>query len=322
MGKESVRNMNMTGWAGMIAILIVVLGSILVSASTGPYWTKSYPLSSGLAAMHEIQVDGRAELVLHSPPGGNFDLYAMRSDGPSGSCPSDDEIMSRAEFSTEGMDSDLLVLDQGLWCLLVYARSGSGTCLLEASAVETGTDDSSDSADELLFEGSDWIPEEEPGDGDGPFLGEICQPVRTIEHSGVLEGRSPSDEPGYVDGVPFAQAYDLYSFLVGGDRSDVELIVLGPCGDEVADHLLTDGEVSSLLSHTCGFGIYMMIYQDCDPQAEDCRPIQYVNWSHSNGYFRIEDPVPGSTYYVLINEYFRDAHAYAYDLLIRSYQCW
>ncbi len=313
--------MKTTGWTGTIATLVVILAFILVSAETGPYWTKSDPLSAGLAAMHEIQVDGRAELVLHSPPGADFDLYAMRSDGPSGSCPSEDEIMSRAEYSTEGMDSDLLVLDQGLWCLVVYARTGSGTCLLEASAVANGDEGSTHFMNASDFEGSEGIPEAPAEEGGGPFLGEICQPFRTIEDSGVLEGISASDEPGYVNGVPFAAAYDLYSFLVGGDRSDVELIVLGPCGDEVADHLLTDGEVRSLLSHTCGFGIYMIVYQDCDPQAEDCLPIQYVNWSHSNGYYRIEDPVPGSTYYVLINEYSRDEHAYAYDLLIRSFQC-
>jgi len=206
---------------------------MVISASSGFYWSKSYPLSAGLAAMHEVQVDGNAQLVLHSPPGANFDLYAMHSPGGSGSCPLETEIIMSADETTAGMESDILNLESGLWCIVVYAQSGGGTCKLEASGGDTsydGTEWGEDipdsgifySEDETGFDGPfyDEIPDEGIWDAGESGLGDeyadtsdehkydgesSCVPFKSLQYEGVFQ---PSERSGGVVGLGHVEWLD------------------------------------------------------------------------------------------------------------------
>lgn len=327
-------------------MLIISIGFIpLALATSGVYWTKSYPLSAGLGAMHEIQVENGAELVLHSPPGSNYDLYAVKNSGPFGSCPSNNYIMSHADKSTAGMPDDVLLLESGLWCLIVYAQSGSGTYLLEASSA--GTD-----------EGMFLIPT--PGGDDGPAYELTCIPYRTSQFNGVIEAGTGSDVMGVehmgwlspegtddLTGVfslntslPFISdntddltgvfslntslsfTPDNYHFQVGGERSHVEIILLGPCVGTVPDQMLTDSEVQSLRMHDCGMRMNMEVFENCDPINHHCSPLYSSESLHSNEYVKITDPGPGNNYYVTVRGLDYLPEDYRYRILVRSYQCW
>ena len=209
-----------------LSALLICIGAVMViSAASGPYWTKTYPLSAGLGAMHEIQVENGAELVLHSPPGSNYDLYALYNPRPFGSCPSNSYIMSRATKSTAGMGTDVLILEPGLWCLVVYAQSGSGTYLLEASTLETGYMDP--------FGGSDDSEEHYgnysmPSDSDdGLSLGTICAPYRSVVNNGVVEAWDESFEDNLLDYPEYTKpqnfrGMEVPEVLLSGHHKNIE----------------------------------------------------------------------------------------------------
>ena len=376
-------------------MLIVSAGIILaVSGASGPYWTKSYPLSAGLGAMHEIQVVNGAELVLHSPPGSNFDLYAMNNPGSFGTCPSNTYIMSHAGKTTTGMIFDSLILEPGLWCLVVYAEAGSGTYLLEASTLEAGSaggwpgdsggvegvpgsgwwgpsgpgsdggtlngtwgtdhtgsgwvDPSGPGSDWGAFNGtwgtdhtgSGWVDPSGPGSDWGafngtwgtdsdPFHAAICVPYRSVTNNGVIDTWSDGflfdREGAYARDGTFFPNTDTYSFQVQGYRSDIELIVIGPCGADIPNRMLSDSKITDLtrtptFNSTCRASYVLLVSQDCNPNDPDCPVTAQVN-SSANAYYRIENPSSGSTYFVSIagiGHYTEDIN---YQLLVRSYQC-
>ena len=350
MKKQNIRRIAYP--ALLISCLIIIF---VVSGASGPYWTKSYHLSAGLGVMHEIQVVNGAELILHSPPGSNFDLYAMNNPGPFGSCPSNTYIMSHAERSTAGMGSDTMILEPGLWCLVVYAQSGGGTYLLEASTLEMGSSGGwpADPGGALDDPWSDWWEPSDSGsesdwrgfngtwgfDGPGfdegmynPFAsgseggpGPVCIPYRSVRNPGVIDaGVSDGDGVYARDGTYFPNA-DTFAFNVEGYRSDIELITIGPCGRDVPDRMLTGSEITELrriptFNGTCRASYVLLVSQDCNPNDPHC-PVQAQVNSSGHAYYRIENPTPGSTYYVsiaTIGIYLRDI---PYELLVRSYQC-
>lgn len=336
-------NKHHIGYSACLAMLIVCSGIIFaVSGTSGPYWTKSYHLSAGLGAMHEIQVVNGAELVLHSPPGSNFDLYAMNNPGPFGTCPSNSYIMSNAGKTTAGMGFDNIILEPGLWCLVVYAESGSGTYLLEASTLEAGTSGGwpGDPGGVEEVPGSGWWGPSGPGtDGGwlngtsgtegGPFHGSICVPYRSVTNPGIIDAWSDEflyDREGvYGSGGTFFPNADTYSFQVQGYRSDIELIVIGSCGADIPNRILTEAEVTDFrrtptFNGSCRASYGLLVSKDCDPNYPDCPAIAHVN-STGNAYYRIENPSSGSTYFVSIAGYGSSLEDFDYQLLVRSYQC-
>lgn len=362
-------NKHHIGYSACLAMLIVCSGIIFaVSGTSGPYWTKSYHLSAGLGAMHEIQVVNGAELVLHSPPGSNFDLYAMNNPGPFGTCPSNSYIMSNAGKTTAGMGFDSMILEPGLWCLVVYAESGSGTYLLEASTLEAGTSGGwpgdPGGVEEVPgsgwwgpsglgtdgggmngtmgaeYAGSGWWGPSGPGtDGGwlngtsgtegGPFHGSICVPYRSVTNPGIIDAWSDEflyDREGvYGSGGTFFPNADTYSFQVQGYRSDIELIVIGSCGADIPNRILTEAEVTDFrrtptFNGSCRASYGLLVSKDCDPNYPDCPAIAHVN-STGNAYYRIENPSSGSTYFVSIAGYGSSLEDFDYQLLVRSYQC-
>lgn len=326
-----------------LSLIIICIGVVMViSATSGFYWSKSYPLSAGLAAFHEVQVDGTAQLVLYSPPGSNFDLYAMHSPGGPGSCPSESTIMMQAEQSTAGMEADSLILGPGLWCIVVYAESGSGTCKLEASGGDTGyygTEGGTEVPDSGTWYSEDIPGFEEPGPGDGESG---CAPFKTLQYEGFFQSpestggvvgvehigwiREGNHSPGTegrtpVESIQYSKG-DTYSFEVGGPRSDIEIILLGMCHMTIPNHILTVSETQALIHQDCGINSYLSVFKDCNPQSGTCDSIvRSGNYSPKNSYVRITEPAIGSTYYVT-PEGLITGDEQGYQLIIRSFQCY
>jgi hypothetical protein len=132
----------MKKWCYTGLALLVLIVSVLVVSSASAYTTdfpKSYRLWQGSAAMHEIGVYGSCgtQITVQSPYGAAFDLYAMKNYGSPGTCPSNEYIMSHYDkyaFSSGSGGSATLYLEEGLWCVVVYARSGSGTAYVTADS--------------------------------------------------------------------------------------------------------------------------------------------------------------------------------------------
>ncbi|PWR69881.1 hypothetical protein ACKUB1_02855 [Methanospirillum stamsii] len=207
-----------------LSLIVICIGVVMIiSATSGFYWSKSYPLSAGLAAFHEVKVDGNAQLVLHSPSGANFDLYAMHNPGGSGSCPLETEIMMNADKTTAGMESDILNLESGLWCIVVYAQSGGGTCKLEASGGDTGYDGTEwgdDVPDSGIFYSEDGTGFDEPYSGESPDEG-----MWDTDESGLADEYAEIDEEhGFDDGTcaPFKTLQYEGSFQLPESSEEIE----------------------------------------------------------------------------------------------------
>jgi len=124
-------------WYIKITCVVLLLYALTISSVTG-YNTEfptHYNLWEGSAALHEVRVSESCEtqISIVSPYEASFDLYAVRNNGTSGTCPSNLDIISyydRAAISERGRAS--LILQEGLWCVVVYARLGAGSVYVTA----------------------------------------------------------------------------------------------------------------------------------------------------------------------------------------------
>jgi len=128
-------------WYTGITVLLLVICALVVSSASAytDDFPKSYTLWQGSAAMHEIGVYGYCgtQITVQSPYGAEFDLYAMKNYGSPGTCPSNNYIMAHYDqyaYSSGPGGSATLYLDEGLWCVVVYARSGSGMAYVTADS--------------------------------------------------------------------------------------------------------------------------------------------------------------------------------------------
>lgn len=277
------------GIAGLILLVAVALGASPAAATSGVYWTKSYNLYPGQAVMHEIKVDCGAQLVLTSPYSGNFDLYAMRNYGSAGSCPSNEYIMTH--YDKVAMNSGrnaYLTLESGLWCVLVYARSGSGTYLLEASSTCSGP-----------------YPTYSPYPTYNPYPtysppSPTMTPYKTDVKSGYLS-QGQTKTTGYY---------------IAGGRTYIEWILTGPCGEQIPVVMMSANQVSSMRTSYCGTEFDLYIYKDCNPGYRGCYAPYADTSTSSNAYVGISYPTTGSTYYAQV--YAKQGSGY-YTLTCRSY---
>ncbi|PKL59539.1 MAG: hypothetical protein CVV33_07310 [Methanomicrobiales archaeon HGW-Methanomicrobiales-4] len=271
-------------------ILFICLVSALVASSASAYTTdfpKSYSLWEGTAAMHEIGVYGSCgtQVTVKSPDGAAFDIYAMKNHGSPGTCPSNAYIMTHNDlfaYSDGGMAS--LYLSEGLWCVVVNARSGSGAAYV--------------TADSNCFHPGP-IPPVVP-----PYP---CSPYKTVDRSGYLyQGQAA-----------------VYGYYIPADgRSQIEWMVTGTgyCGDtpiimsSVSDQMFSTS--SPFTGSNCGKFFDMYVFKDCNPQYSYCSTNYYVNGPSS--YASVANPPSGSTYYVMV---YARTDGGTYNLRMNSYTC-
>lgn len=276
---------------GSLCLLFVTFSLIISSVSgyTNDF-PKSYYLWEGSAAMHEIGVYGScgSQVTVVSPYEAAFDLYAIKNDISLGSCPSNEDIMmnyDRVAYSRRG--SATMYLDEGLWCVVVSARSGSGTAYVTAD--------------------SNCIPPVPTPTPIVPYPA-LCSPYKTVDRSGYLyQGQAA-----------------VYAYYIPDDgRSLIDWTVTGSgfCEDPpIIMGISTDHSIRPDLPVTrsdCGDIFDVYVFRDCDPQSSYCS----TNY-HARGpdaFVSIASPQRGSTYYVMVYAH-RDSGIY--NLRMNSYTCY
>lgn len=273
-----------------LALLACILVVLPASAFTTDF-PKSYRLWQGSAAMHEIGVYGYCgtDVEVDSPYGAAFDLYAMKNSGSPGSCPSNEYIMSHYDqYANSNGGIATLHLDEGLWCVVVYARYGSGTAYVTA-------------------ESNCFPPGPGPGPSPQPPYPAPCSPYKTVDRSGYLY-------PGQAA---------VYGYYIPTDgRSQIEWTVTGSgtCGDTPIIVSSVNGQVfrgSSTAYPGCGSNFDVYVFKDCNPQRYRCNTNYYANGP--NAYVSVSNPSRDSTYYVMV--YARSGSG-TYNLRMNSYKCY
>lgn len=273
-----------------LAVIALLAGNTAAAVSGGS-WTHSEYLSEGQGSGLSIQVSCGSELILNSPYGAAFDLYAMRSYDQHGSCPGPAYIRTHYDkVSVSNGASSSLYLQPGTWCISVYARYGSGQYLLKSTS-------------SCLVPPS---PLSDPCYGE-PCCGGNCQPVcgpyKTDVKNGYLN-QGQSATTGYY---------------IPGDRSYIEWILTGPCGEEIIPMaMMSGGDISYLRTRYCGTDFDLYIYQNHNPRPYGGYADYADTDSGSNAYVGVSYPRPGTTYYAQVYAKSGSGH---YTLTCRSYTC-
>jgi hypothetical protein len=242
-------------------------------------------MQQGQAAIHQVQVDSFASFVLTSPPGAQFELYAVQvATAGAQSCPSEAAIRRQASYSSKNS----FVLPKGQWCIAVYAFRGSGTYLLEASSV--------------------------PSPGPMP---PVMKPVP------IPTAPSPYPESPYKVNVLNARISpshpNVHPYLVSGKRTFLEWIVEpSDCTTpiDIPVVMMSTAAVNKMQSAVCSLNLDLYVYKDCDPQAGRCTPIALDSSSSPYAYVGIPYPQDKSRYYVLVQSVQGSG---SYTLTSRSY---
>jgi len=277
------------------ALIFIIIAACIIPGMAGAesFWSQSGYLNTGKAVTYEIQVDCGAQLVLISPNGAGFNLYAMRSSDV-GSL-SESEIRSRSDMSElSSSQYKYLNLDKGNWYVVVYAHSGYGQFQLSASnTCYTPAPTATPTA----------VPTVDPCNGNSNCDATSCAPSATDIKTGSLT-------TGEVK---------TYSYQISADRNYIEWILTGPCGTDVIPmSLMSADAVSTMRSNSCGSDFSLYIYKDCDPRSQNCKAIKADTSSGSNKYVGITSPVTGSKYYALV---YAKSGSGAFTLNARSYKC-
>ncbi|WP_319578302.1 hypothetical protein [uncultured Methanospirillum sp.] len=240
--------------------------------------------------MHEIGVYGScgSQVTVVSPNEAAFDLYAIKNDRSLGSCPSDEDIMThydRVAYNSQGTVT--MYLDEGLWCVVVSARSGSGTAYVTAD--------------------SNCVP---PGPTPTPIVPypALCSPYKSVDRSGYLyQGQAA-----------------VYAYYIPDDgRSLIDWTVTGSGFCEESPIIMSrsvDQNIRQDIFETrsdCGDIFDVYAFKECNPQDSYCS----TNY-HARGpdvFVSIASPQRGSTYYVMVYAH-RDSGAY--NLRMNSYTCY
>ncbi len=119
----------------MLVLLVYALTISSVGATAE--FPNHYNLWEGSAALHEITVEKSCGTLISivSPYEASFDLYAVKNSGNPGNCPSNLDVMThydKVSFSERGRAA--LDLEEGSWCVVVYAQKGTGSVYIDANS--------------------------------------------------------------------------------------------------------------------------------------------------------------------------------------------
>lgn len=282
------RKMRHTSGFITTALVFIIIAACMApgSASSGYYWSKSGYLYTSQSATYEIRVDCAAQLIMNTPYGSKFDIYALRR--PTGSWPSEGSIKSnydKADFSYNHIK--YLNLEQGNWYILVYAHSGFGAFKLDAS--------------NTCF--SPLPPLPDPCYGIPDCGGIKCTPEAVDYKTGYLN----------------AGESKTYVYQIMGNRNYIEWILSGPCGEKVIPMaVMTSNQVNIMRTSYCGSDFTLYIYKDCDPRYYYCKATKADISTGANKYVGIPYPTTGSRYYAQV---YAKSGSGTYSLNARSYNC-
>ena len=251
---------------------------------------KNYYLSQGQTAMHEIGISGNTgvELIVKSPQGAAFDLYAMNTGGSCFSS-SDQYIMKNAHKHARSVSGEakLYLEPNRLWCVVVYARQGNGNAY-------------------VYYQYRSSVPSPTPNPTPVPTpYPTPCGVYRTNTQTGYLST---------------GQAAVIGYYIPTDGRSKIEWVLSANGVPGVGKGLETAPGQSNwqwtgkLGSSSLPFDIY--VFKDCNPKHSYCNTGYYSRGP--DPYVSINNPSSGSTYYVMV--YARSGSG-TYALKMNSYKC-
>ncbi len=296
--KERKMRTNFEKSSAAVFFIIIVACIIPGSVSADPYWSKSEYLQTGSSVIYQLQIDCGAQLVLQSPIGTGFNVYAMRSTTENQL--SENEIRELSDVSDLSSNQyKYLNLDQGNWYVVVYAQSGYGQFQLSAS--ETCYNPVPPTSVPTYAQTE--VPIIYPCNGDPNCDQTNCAPAATdVKTASLNSGESRT-----------------YSYLISSDRNYIEWVLTGSCGNDVIPMaMMSTEEVRTLRTDSCGSDFSLYIFKDCDPQSQTCKAIRADTSSGSSKYVGITFPTTGSNY---IAQVYDKSGSGAYTLTARSYNC-
>jgi hypothetical protein len=251
-------------------------------AASGTAWTKSYSLQQGQAVIHQVQVDSFALFDLTSPPGAQFQLYAMQiATAGAQNCPSEAAIRRQASYTSQNN----FVLPKGQWCVQVYALRGSGTYYLEASSVSAPSP----------------IP---------PPINQVPVPPPVSEKPYMISVQNA---------VITSSRPNVHPYLVSGKRTFLEWILEpSDCTTsiDIPIAMMSTEAVNQMQSAVCSLSLNAYVYKDCDPRSSQCTQVASDESESSYAYIGISYPQDKSRYYVLVQSVNGSG---SYTLTSRSY---
>lgn len=281
------------GYLSAVLIFIVFAACIIPGiVSAGYFWSQSGYLNTGKSVTYQIQVNCGAQLVLTSPNGAIFNLYATRN--LNGNSLTESQIRSQSDISeTSSSHSKYINLDKGDWYVVVFAHSGYGQ--FQTSATNT----CNTPAPTVL---PTEVPQSEACVGNA-CTSTSCAPSAT-------DVKTASLNPGEVK---------TYTYQISADRNYIEWVLTGPCASDVIPMgIMSAKAVSSLRENSCGSAYALYIYKDCDPRSQTCTATKADTSDGSNKYVGITSPATGSKYYALV---YAKSGSGSYTLTTRSYKC-
>jgi len=215
--------------------------------------------------------------------GARYNLYAKKNSA-SGTCPSSSSLRNnydKVAYGSGGIST--MNLDSGVWCLMVYGTTGSGSYSLRVSS---------------------YCSQPTPYPTSTPTPSP-CGVYKTDSRTGFLNQGQAA----------------VYGYSIPSDtRSKIEwsMTSSGSCGGDNTPVIVASAGNPSIESTDCQgsstFDLY--VFKDCNPKNSRCTTRYYSNGP--NSYVSVASPSTGSTYYVMV--YARSGSG-TFALKMNSYKC-
>ena len=264
-------------YLGVVLLACLALG-LCVSpvAAANNFGSGTVYLYQGQAHMYTVTANPSAQIYMTPPAGANFDLYALQCQGSYGcTCPTASHVMQYATYSSRngvGMQ-EMLNLPFGTWCVVVFARSGSGAY----------------SISELV--GPSPVPTYVPP-----------APMPTVP---VIP---PAGQDLYKQDIQYGNAVQrqstVYTYQIGGGRTAIEWYAQPTsCNAYEPPVIMASAESINNMRRpfpSCNVDLDLYVYKNCDPRYSRCTALYADTSTGSGAYVGIPYPEVGAKYYVQV----------------------
>ena len=238
--------------------------------------------------MYNVNVESESQIYMTVPSGANFDLYALQCQETGCNCPSFEYVMQFAtETSLNGVGmQEILYLPSGSWCIVVFARSGTGIY----------------SISEIIGQPPVIIPTP-PAEENSAISGNQNLYREAVQHGTFDQGEST-----------------VYMYQIGGDRTAIEWYAQPTgCNTYELPIMMATGESIDSVREaypSCDLELDLYVYKGCHPRYSPCTALYADTSSGSGAYVGIAYPEVGMKYYV---QAYAKSGSGPFRLIARSY---
>jgi hypothetical protein len=285
---------------GILSLILILTALVAIPVSA----EEVNVLSEQQAALWQGQTSQVYEATLYCPgtvtvvsdSGALFNIYAERKSGYS-SCPPASSIMRNYDKAAYGNGRiTSMALSSGVWCIMVYGYSGSGSYTLRITS-SCAYPNPYPTAYPTVYP--------TPYPTAYPTQPWPCGVYKTDLQQGFLNQGQ-------------AKVYGYYIPTDGRSKIDWSMTSSGSCGGDgspiIAASVGSPSTQSSACSGSSTFDLY--VFKDCNPKNSYCST-RYYSYG-PNSYVSIASPSSGSTYYVMV---FARSGSGTYNLKMNSYKC-